>query len=136
MWIGGAIVLTSHPVVTLSTLYRSTKPVAPDLPPSGDQNISILSAFYLPPAPSTWLLSPCWLTSSVFSHQGWPLFLAALTSAGAPEACRRQASPGLNHQEQASVPTAPCQGITEKRCFQTLSINTKFASRFTDRREF
>jgi hypothetical protein len=61
-----------------------------DLSPSGGNHISISSAFHLPPSPSTWLLSPSWLTRSVFSHQRRPL---PRGSAGELAAGRSQASP-------------------------------------------
>lgn len=99
--LSGRLVLTQHPVALVSTEHRTTKPATHGrgLSPSGRNNISISSAFHLPPLPSTWLLSPSWLTSSVFSHQRRPVFHMTLSTAGETTANRSQARPGRRPSE-------------------------------------
>lgn len=94
---GRVPVLTQDPVALGSTEHRSIRQrqLSSDLSHSGGNNISTSPAFYLPPVPSTWHLSPSWSTSSVFSHQGRPHFHVALTSAGESVAGRSQASAGM-----------------------------------------
>lgn len=125
--IGHVLILTWYPVASAATLYRSTKPAAPDLSPSEGDNISISSAFHLPPSPSTWLLSPCWLTSSVFSHQGKAsLPLGSDPSRGAWGLQKPGKLRDKMIKEQASVSSTPSQGTMDRRekVLWMLCINT------------
>lgn len=87
----------------------------------------ITSAFHLPPSPSTWLLSPCWLTSSVFSHQGKAsLPLGSDPSRGAWGLQKPGKLRDKMIKEQASVSSTPSQGTMDRRekVLWMLCINT------------